>query len=106
MDCQRCTLNLVILLKNEFDALFFFFFQLPTDKILGLAKFFLGIGIPGDGKDFFNQVDSLAFLESNRLFVFLTVLSVYVLHFICKWHLTDSFAILVIGLLEEHNSIY
>ncbi|KAK3193519.1 hypothetical protein Dsin_024829 [Dipteronia sinensis] len=41
--------------------------NLPGDKILGLAKFFLGIGIPGDSKDFFNQIDSLAFLESNRV---------------------------------------
>jgi oligosaccharyltransferase complex subunit delta (ribophorin II) len=40
--------------------------NLPGDKILGLAKFFLGIGIPGDSKDIFNQVDSLAHLESNR----------------------------------------
>ncbi|KAF9683030.1 hypothetical protein SADUNF_Sadunf05G0169800 [Salix dunnii] len=39
--------------------------NLPRGKILGLAKFFLGIGIPGDAKDLFNQVDSLAFLESN-----------------------------------------
>ncbi|KAH1227481.1 Dolichyl-diphosphooligosaccharide--protein glycosyltransferase subunit 2 [Glycine max] len=31
--------------------------NLPGDKILGLAKFFLGIGIPGDAKDFFNQVE-------------------------------------------------
>ena len=41
-------------------------FQLPGDKIRGLAKFLLGIGVPGDAKDFFNQVESLAFLESNR----------------------------------------
>ncbi|KAK7393388.1 hypothetical protein VNO78_21942 [Psophocarpus tetragonolobus] len=41
--------------------------DLPEDKILGLAKFFLGIGIPEDAKDFFNQVQSLAFLESNRI---------------------------------------
>lgn len=40
--------------------------QVPGDKILGLAKFFLGIGIPGNAKDFFNQVDSLASLESNK----------------------------------------
>lgn len=40
--------------------------QVPGDKILGLAKFFLGIGIPGNAKDFFNQVDSLASLESNE----------------------------------------
>ncbi|CAL0299667.1 unnamed protein product [Lupinus luteus] len=41
--------------------------NLPSDKILGLAKFILGIGIPGDAKDLFNQVESLAFLESNRI---------------------------------------
>ncbi|KAE9589914.1 putative dolichyl-diphosphooligosaccharide--protein glycotransferase [Lupinus albus] len=41
--------------------------NLPRDKILGLAKFILGIGIPGDAKDLFNQVESLAFLESNRI---------------------------------------
>ncbi|KAL5155196.1 Dolichyl-diphosphooligosaccharide--protein glycosyltransferase subunit 2 [Glycine soja] len=40
--------------------------NLPGDKILGLANFFLGIGIPGDAKDFFNQVESLALLENNR----------------------------------------
>ncbi|KAL2323420.1 hypothetical protein Fmac_027799 [Flemingia macrophylla] len=42
------------------------FAALPENKILGLAKFFLGVGIPGDAKDFFNQAESLAFLESNR----------------------------------------
>ncbi|XP_019461463.1 PREDICTED: dolichyl-diphosphooligosaccharide--protein glycosyltransferase subunit 2-like [Lupinus angustifolius] len=41
--------------------------NLPREKILGLAKFILGIGIPGDAKDLFNQVESLAFLESNRI---------------------------------------
>ncbi|XP_061972194.1 dolichyl-diphosphooligosaccharide--protein glycosyltransferase subunit 2-like [Populus nigra] len=41
--------------------------NLPSGKILGLAKFFLAIGIPGDAKDLFNQVDSLAFLESNTV---------------------------------------
>ncbi|RVW53551.1 Dolichyl-diphosphooligosaccharide--protein glycosyltransferase subunit 2 [Vitis vinifera] len=40
--------------------------NIPGDKILGLAKFFLSVGIPGDAKDFFNQVYSLACLESNR----------------------------------------
>ncbi|KOM35242.1 hypothetical protein LR48_Vigan02g139200 [Vigna angularis] len=40
--------------------------NLPGDIILGLAKFFLGIGIPGNAKDFFNQVESLAVLENNR----------------------------------------
>ncbi|TYH63249.1 hypothetical protein ES332_D07G178000v1 [Gossypium tomentosum] len=41
--------------------------NLPGDKMLGLAKFFLGICVPGDAKDFFNQIDSLACLESNRV---------------------------------------
>ncbi|KAH9785363.1 Dolichyl-diphosphooligosaccharide--protein glycosyltransferase subunit 2 [Citrus sinensis] len=40
--------------------------NLPGDKILGIAKFFLGIGIPGDTKNFFDQVDLLACLENNR----------------------------------------
>ncbi|KAJ4834293.1 hypothetical protein Tsubulata_028303 [Turnera subulata] len=46
--------------------------NIPEDKILGLARFFLGIGIPGDSKDFFNQIDSLACLENNRQLFFLT----------------------------------
>uniref|UniRef100_A0A2P2LYJ5 Dolichyl-diphosphooligosaccharide--protein glycosyltransferase subunit 2 n=3 Tax=Rhizophora mucronata TaxID=61149 RepID=A0A2P2LYJ5_RHIMU len=41
--------------------------HIPGDKILGLAKFFLAVGIPGDAKDLFSQVDSLACLENNRV---------------------------------------
>ncbi|XVE72919.1 hypothetical protein DITRI_Ditri11bG0076500 [Diplodiscus trichospermus] len=41
--------------------------NLPGDKILRLAKFFLGIGVPGDANNFFYQIDSLACLESNRV---------------------------------------
>ncbi|CAK9171431.1 unnamed protein product [Ilex paraguariensis] len=41
--------------------------QVPADKILGLAKFFLGIGIPSNAKDLYNQIDALACLESNRV---------------------------------------
>lgn len=40
--------------------------QIPGDKILGLAKFFLGMGVPGSSKDLFNQIDSLSLLENNR----------------------------------------
>ncbi|KAM7501475.1 hypothetical protein LguiB_000379 [Lonicera macranthoides] len=40
--------------------------NLPGDKILGLAKFFLGIGVPGNSKDLYYQIDALAYLESNR----------------------------------------
>ncbi|KAF7153377.1 hypothetical protein RHSIM_Rhsim01G0262400 [Rhododendron simsii] len=41
--------------------------NLPGSKIFGLAKFFLGIGIPGNAKDLYNQIDALACLESNRV---------------------------------------
>ncbi|XP_077252863.1 ribophorin II (RPN2) family protein isoform X2 [Tasmannia lanceolata] len=41
--------------------------NIPGDKILGLANFFLGIGVPGNSKDLFNQIDSLACLENNRV---------------------------------------
>uniref|UniRef100_A0A803M4L6 Dolichyl-diphosphooligosaccharide--protein glycosyltransferase subunit 2 n=1 Tax=Chenopodium quinoa TaxID=63459 RepID=A0A803M4L6_CHEQI len=37
------------------------------DKILGLAKYFLGIGVPGNSHDFFEQIDALALLENNRV---------------------------------------
>ncbi|XP_078154443.1 dolichyl-diphosphooligosaccharide--protein glycosyltransferase subunit 2-like [Carex rostrata] len=37
------------------------------EKISGLAKFFLSIGVPGTTKDFFYQINSLASLESNRV---------------------------------------
>ncbi|MQM02164.1 hypothetical protein Taro_034926 [Colocasia esculenta] len=40
--------------------------NIPKDKIVGLAKFFLSIGTPGSPKDFFYQIDSLSCLESNR----------------------------------------
>ncbi|KAI3460965.1 hypothetical protein Pfo_017628 [Paulownia fortunei] len=40
--------------------------NLPGEKILGLAKFFLGIGIPGSAKDLYYQIDALACLENIR----------------------------------------
>ncbi|XP_047059019.1 dolichyl-diphosphooligosaccharide--protein glycosyltransferase subunit 2 [Lolium rigidum] len=43
--------------------------NIPGEKILGLAKFFLGIGLPGSAKDCFNQIKSLSLLENNRVFV-------------------------------------
>jgi hypothetical protein len=45
-------------------------YQLPGDKVLGLAKKNLGIGVPGSAKDFFNQVESLTLLESERQVLF------------------------------------
>ncbi|CAL9165647.1 dolichyl-diphosphooligosaccharide--protein glycosyltransferase subunit 2-like [Musa acuminata AAA Group] len=41
--------------------------NIPGDKMLGLAKFFLSIGVPGSTKDSFNQIDALSCLESNRI---------------------------------------
>ncbi|XXG44001.1 hypothetical protein AAC387_Pa01g3905 [Persea americana] len=41
--------------------------NIPGDKILGVAYFFLGIGIPGNTKDLFNQIESLACLENNKI---------------------------------------
>ncbi|KAL8530255.1 hypothetical protein ACS0TY_007342 [Phlomoides rotata] len=40
--------------------------NLPGDKILGLAKFFLGIGIPGNAQDLYYQIDALSCLENIR----------------------------------------
>ena len=33
---------------------------------MGLAKFFLSIGLPGSAKDLYYQIDALACLENNR----------------------------------------
>jgi len=43
--------------------------NIPGEKVLGLGKFFLGIGLPGSAKDCFNQIESLSFLENNRVFI-------------------------------------
>ncbi|XP_073040651.1 LOW QUALITY PROTEIN: dolichyl-diphosphooligosaccharide--protein glycosyltransferase subunit 2-like [Primulina eburnea] len=40
--------------------------NLPGEKILGLAKFFLGIGVPGSAKELYHQIDALACLEKIR----------------------------------------
>uniref|UniRef100_A0A0E0JSK8 Dolichyl-diphosphooligosaccharide--protein glycosyltransferase subunit 2 n=1 Tax=Oryza punctata TaxID=4537 RepID=A0A0E0JSK8_ORYPU len=32
--------------------------NIPGEKVLGLAKFFLGIGLPGSAKDCFNQIEA------------------------------------------------
>jgi oligosaccharyltransferase complex subunit delta (ribophorin II) len=41
--------------------------NLPGDKVLGLSKFFLGVGVPGNAKDLYYQIDALNCLESNRI---------------------------------------
>uniref|UniRef100_M4FCG5 Dolichyl-diphosphooligosaccharide--protein glycosyltransferase subunit 2 n=1 Tax=Brassica campestris TaxID=3711 RepID=M4FCG5_BRACM len=56
--------------------------NLPGDKIVGLAKFFLGVGIPGDAKDFFNQIDALACLEDNRQGYFHAIYAIYLLRLV------------------------
>ena len=48
--------------------------QIPSEKVLGLGKFFLGIGLPGSTKDCFNQIESLSFLENNRQAPFIALL--------------------------------
>ncbi|CAM8960189.1 unnamed protein product [Rhodiola kirilowii] len=40
--------------------------DLPSNKILGLARYLLGMGVLGDAKDFFNQIDSLASVENIK----------------------------------------
>lgn len=41
-------------------------FQISGDKMAGLAKFFLSIGIPGRTDDIYIQLESLSCLENNR----------------------------------------
>ncbi|KZV22900.1 dolichyl-diphosphooligosaccharide--protein glycosyltransferase subunit 2-like [Dorcoceras hygrometricum] len=48
--------------------------NLPGEKILGLAKFFLGIGVPGSAKELYHQIDALACLEKIRQVRVTTVL--------------------------------
>ncbi|KAI3782962.1 hypothetical protein L2E82_13023 [Cichorium intybus] len=43
--------------------------NIPEEKILGLARFLLGIGIPGNSKDLYYQIDALSCLENNRVSV-------------------------------------
>ncbi|KAL9255710.1 Dolichyl-diphosphooligosaccharide--protein glycosyltransferase subunit 2-like protein [Drosera capensis] len=40
--------------------------NVPREKLLGLAKFFLCVGMPGNAHDFYSQIDSLALLERNN----------------------------------------
>ncbi|XP_042017581.1 dolichyl-diphosphooligosaccharide--protein glycosyltransferase subunit 2-like [Salvia splendens] len=40
--------------------------NLPGEKIMGLAKFFLGVGVPGSAQDLYHQIDALSYLENIR----------------------------------------
>lgn len=55
-----CKLYLLLHINLDFNL------QLPGDKILGLAKFFLGVGIPGSAQDLYHQIDALSCLENIR----------------------------------------
>ncbi|KAG6502587.1 hypothetical protein ZIOFF_034872 [Zingiber officinale] len=41
--------------------------NIPGDKLVGIAKFLLSVGVPGSTKDLFNQIDSLSHIENNRI---------------------------------------
>ncbi|KAH0454391.1 hypothetical protein IEQ34_016315 [Dendrobium chrysotoxum] len=58
--------------------------NIPGNKILGLAKFFLSIGVPGSSKDLFHQIESLSCLENNRKVSFnaFVVINLFVLFFL------------------------
>ena len=55
-----------MLIILNFIILFIWYLQILGDKILGLARFFLGIGIPGNSKDLYHQIDALDCLDQNR----------------------------------------
>lgn len=57
-----CTLTFKILTHQKLISKL----QIPRKKIVGLAKFFLSIGVPGNARDLFHQIDSLSYLENNR----------------------------------------
>lgn len=80
----------------------FLVLQLSGNKILGLAKFFLGIGIPGNSKNFFNQMDSLACLDSNRQeLAWIAPMVFYLLHFllIIIYELVSTLLLLILHLM-------
>ncbi|XP_042387173.1 dolichyl-diphosphooligosaccharide--protein glycosyltransferase subunit 2-like [Zingiber officinale] len=41
--------------------------NIPGDKLVGIAKFLLSVGVPSSTKDLFNQIDSLSHIENNRI---------------------------------------
>ncbi|KAK9146403.1 hypothetical protein Sjap_006306 [Stephania japonica] len=61
------TTSAVVRGVTSFSAVISGKLNLPGDKILGLARFFLGIGVPGNAKDLFTQIDSVACLEDNKV---------------------------------------
>ncbi|KAK9087474.1 hypothetical protein Syun_029868 [Stephania yunnanensis] len=61
------TTSAVVRGVTSFSAVISGKLNLPGDKILGLARFFLGIGVPGNAKDLFTQIDSVACLEDNKI---------------------------------------
>lgn len=64
--CVAHVISFFNFMKIILDKTLLYDVQLPGDKILGLARFFLGIGVPGNAKDLYYQVEALASLENNR----------------------------------------
>lgn len=70
--------NLMIVIL---DNTFLYDVQLPGDKILGLARFLLGAGVPGNAKDLYYQIEALTSLENNR---FIAIYILFILSdFLC-----------------------
>ncbi|CAI9279958.1 unnamed protein product [Lactuca saligna] len=79
------------------------------DKILGLARFFLGIGIPSNSKDLYHQIDALDCLDQNRQ----TCAGAVVLTDLVFWCLIllfqsgDGFKLtLLIGCMHSLNAVF
>lgn len=77
-----CIFIVILYLSWDILKLLYQWLQLPGDKVLGLAKFFLGIGIPGSAKDFYYQIDALACLENTRLVFYLQYLLLHIFSYI------------------------
>ncbi|KAK8960272.1 Dolichyl-diphosphooligosaccharide--protein glycosyltransferase subunit 2 [Platanthera guangdongensis] len=43
--------------------------NIPGNKVLGVAKLFLSLGVPGTIKDLFHQIEALSCLENNRIYI-------------------------------------
>ncbi|XP_057844842.1 dolichyl-diphosphooligosaccharide--protein glycosyltransferase subunit 2 [Cryptomeria japonica] len=41
--------------------------NIPEDKVVGIAKFFLSIGVPGSSTEMYHQLDALGHLEKNSV---------------------------------------
>eukprot|EP00252_Welwitschia_mirabilis_P015024 TRINITY_DN33139_c0_g1_i1.p1 TRINITY_DN33139_c0_g1~~TRINITY_DN33139_c0_g1_i1.p1 ORF type:complete len:699 (-),score=112.87 TRINITY_DN33139_c0_g1_i1:497-2347(-) len=44
-------------------------FDFLQDKIVGIGKFFLGVGVPGNSIELFHQIDALGHLDNNKIVI-------------------------------------